>query len=99
MQKIWNRSSYWTHASDVEFDDGLTLDEKISFTGRIKDLMVQLPHNFIQIHQSFIINMSHMNECSYENVKMRGNIILNISQPYRKLVRKHIMDCAWGRND
>ena len=30
VQKIWNRYSYWTHASDVEFDDGLTLDEKIS---------------------------------------------------------------------
>ena len=85
--------------SDNKKVNMVTLDEKISFTGRIKDLMVQLPHNFIQIHQSFIINMSHMNECSYENVKMRGNIILNISQPYRKLVRKHIMDCAWGRND
>ena len=30
VQKIWNRYSFWTHASDVEFDDGSTLEEKIS---------------------------------------------------------------------
>ena len=29
-QKMWNRYSFWTHASDVEFDDGSTLDSKIS---------------------------------------------------------------------
>lgn len=30
VQKIWNRYSFWTHASDVEFDDGSTLEERIS---------------------------------------------------------------------
>ena len=27
-QKAWNRYSFWTHASDVEFDDGTTLASK-----------------------------------------------------------------------
>lgn len=27
--KLWQRISYWTHASDVEFDDGKTAQEKV----------------------------------------------------------------------
>ena len=27
--KLWQRLSYWTKASDVEFDDGKTAEEKI----------------------------------------------------------------------
>lgn len=26
--KLWHRFSFWTHSSDVEFGDGITLDEK-----------------------------------------------------------------------
>lgn len=70
----------------------------ISFTGKIKDLTERLPKNFIQIHQSYIINMDHMYECSYETVRMIGGVQLNISQPYRKQVRKRIMDYAWGQD-
>lgn len=76
----------------------VTPDSTIQFTGKIKDLTGLMPNNFIQIHQSYIINMNHMNECSYELVKMSGGVELNISQPYRKQVRKHIMDYAWGRD-
>ena len=76
----------------------VTADSVISFTGKIKDLTERLPKNFIQIHQSYIINMDHMYECSYETVRMRGGVQLNISQPYRKQVRKHIMDYAWGQD-
>lgn len=77
----------------------VALDNVIQFTGRIKELAGRLPENFIQIHQSYIINMDHMDECSYETVRMRKDTLLNISQPYRKTVRKHIMDYAWGRED
>ena len=77
----------------------VTLDSDIQFTGKIKEIIEQVPECFIQIHQSYIINMDHMNECSYETVRMRGDILLNISQPYRKIVRKHIMDYAWGQKD
>lgn len=76
----------------------VTPNSTIQFTGKIKDLTGLMPNNFIQIHQSYIINMNHMNECSYELVKMSGGVELNISQPYRKQVRKHIMDYAWGRD-
>lgn len=76
----------------------VTADSTIQFTGKLKDLAGIIPGNFIQIHQSYIINLNHMNECSYELVKMNGGVELNISQPYRKQVRKHIMDYAWGQD-
>lgn len=76
----------------------VTADSTIQFTGKIKDLAGTVPGNFIQIHQSYIINMNHMNECSYELVRMNGGAELNISQPYRKQVRKHIMDYAWEQD-
>ncbi|MDE7476401.1 MAG: LytTR family DNA-binding domain-containing protein [Lachnospiraceae bacterium] len=76
----------------------VTSGATIQFTGKIKDLAEIIPENFIQIHQSYIINMNYMNECSYEAVKMNEGTQLNISQPYRKQVRKHIMDYAWGQD-
>lgn len=30
VNSIWKRISYWTAASDVEFEDGLNLEEKVS---------------------------------------------------------------------
>lgn len=66
------------------------------FNGKLKAITSLLPHNFIMIHQSYIINLDYMIEGSYELVKMRGGILLNISQPYRKLVRDRIMQNKWG---
>jgi len=77
----------------------VTKDSTVQFTGKIKDTIVILPECFIQIHQSYIINMNYISECSYETVKMSGGVELNISQPYRKMVRKSIMDYAWGQDD
>lgn len=83
--------------SDNKKINMVTADSTIQFTGKIKDLVGLLPGNFIQIHQSYVINMDHLNECSYELVRMNGGVRLNISQPYRKQVRKQIMDYAWGQ--
>ena len=77
----------------------VTKDSTVQFTGKIKDIIVILPECFIQIHHSYIINMNYISECSYETVKMSGGVELNISQPYRKMVRKSIMDYAWGQDD
>lgn len=77
----------------------VTKDTTVQFTGRIKDIINMLPVGFIQIHQSYIVNMNYISECSYETVKMCGGAELNISQPYRKMVRKAIMDYAWGQDN
>lgn len=75
----------------------ITSEGEEQFNGKLKAIVSMLPHNFIMIHQSYIINLDYMVEASYELVKMRGGILLNISQPYRKMVRERIMQCKWER--
>lgn len=75
----------------------ITNEEKEQFNGKLKAIVQELPHNFVMIHQSYIINLDYIVEASYELVKMRGGILLNISQPYRKAVRERIMQCKWER--
>lgn len=73
-----------------------TPESVIVFNGRLRDLLPQLPAHFIQIHQSYIINLDHMRACTYDSVTMSGEIVLNISQPYRKEVRRQIAEFNWG---
>ena len=74
----------------------VTKDSTVQFTGKIKDIIVILPECFIQIHQSYIINLDHMLSCTYDSVTMSGEVVLNISQPYRKEVRRQIAEFNWG---
>ena len=71
-------------------------DSVITFNGRLKELLPSLPNNFIQIHQSYIINLDHLSECTYDTVTMSGERIFNISQPYRKEVRRQISEFNWS---
>lgn len=83
-------------SSDNKKINIMTPDSVIVFNGRLRDIMPQLPENFIQIHQSYIINLDHMLSCTYESVTMSKEMVLNISQPYRKEVRRQISEFNWG---
>lgn len=72
-------------------------NRNMEFNGKLKDVAKSVPHNFIMIHQSYIINLDYVMECSYEIVKMQDGSLLNISQPYRKAVRNQIMQYKWER--
>lgn len=61
------------------------------FYGKLKSLCSVLPDNFVTIHQSYIINMDYIEECSYEKVKMMNGDLLNISQTYRKRMREKLV--------
>ena len=58
-------------------------------------LYTSIPGNFIQIHQSYLINFDYIEECSYESVKMKNGDTIPISQPYRKSVRKQLAERVW----
>ena len=66
-------------------------NKEIEFYGKLKALKSQLPSNFIQIHQSYIINEDYMVEINYEQVQMSNGAILNISKPYRVEVRNRLL--------
>lgn len=73
-------------------------DKELSFNAKLKEIATRVPHNFVMIHQSYLINLDYVQECSYEIVKMNDGSYLNISQPYRKKVRERIIkNYKWGR--
>lgn len=74
----------------------ITKEGEKQFNGKLKEIVSALPQNFIMIHQSYIINLDYVTEVSYESVKLQGEVVLTISQPYRKLVRGQMMSCQWG---
>ena len=44
-------------------------EEEVQFYGKLKEISKSVPHNFMMIHQSFLINLDYVSECSYELVK------------------------------
>ena len=70
-------------------------DGQKEFNGRLKEIAKKIPGNFIQIHQSYLINFDYIEECSYESVKMKNGDTIPISQPYRKSVRKQLAERVW----
>lgn len=74
----------------------VTSQGTIEFNEKLKNVIATLPHNFLQIHQSFLVNLDYVTECSYEEVKLQVGTRLTISQPYRKTVREALMRNRWG---
>lgn len=60
------------------------------FYGKIIDIKEKLPKEFIQIHQSFIINYFFIKQYAYDYVVLSDNTILSISRPYRAEVKEKI---------
>lgn len=74
-------------------------DGQKEFNGRLKEIAKKIPGNFIQIHQSYLINFDYIEECSYESVKMKNGDTIPISQPYRKSVRKQLAERVWRERE
>lgn len=73
----------------------VSCDKEIQFNGKLKELAKHVPHNFVLIHQSYLINLDYTRACQYETVTLQNGTILNISQPYRKAVREQLMQYKW----
>ncbi len=67
-------------------------NETKSFYGKLSTVEEQI-HNqdFIMIHKSYLINLNHCIEYTYEYVKMSNDEVLTISQNNRKSVREKLM--------
>lgn len=61
------------------------------FYGGIRNLENKLPKEFFPIHQSYIINKTHVVRYTYETVEMDDGTILSISKAYRKQVRERLL--------
>ncbi len=65
--------------------------QRRKLNGRLKEIAARVPHNFILIHQSYLINIDYVRKCSSEWVEMKNGALLSVSQPYRQSVRERIM--------
>lgn len=72
-------------------------NEEIQFNGKLKEIANIVPHNFCMIHQSYLVNLDFVAECSYEWMKMQNGALLNISLPYRKTVRNQMIQREWEK--
>lgn len=61
------------------------------FYGKLKTVFESLPEQFFMIHQSYLINLEHVSEYSYEAVRMDNGDVLTISKPYRKDMRRKVL--------
>lgn len=71
-----------------------------SFYGKLSIVEEQINNqDFIMIHKSYLINLNHCVEYTYEYVKMSNQEILTISQNNRKSVREKLMHRKQVYND
>lgn len=66
VNSIWKRLSYWTAASDVEFEDGQNLEDKIDdvqseLTDSISQVSDSLDQTKTEINNSITNNMNNVN--------------------------------------
>ena len=69
----------------------VTLGAEKEFYGGIRDLEKKLPREFFTIHQSYVINKTHVVRYTYEMVEMDNGTMLSISKAYRKQVRERLL--------
>lgn len=64
--KLWQRISFWTKASDVEFDDGSTAETKMGAINGITDSLVSTSSNIAASAKALSQLNNKLNGCSLE---------------------------------
>ena len=61
------------------------------FYGKLKEIQKDLSEDFLEIHQSYLINRERVQRYTYEAVEMENGDILSISQNKRKHIREVLL--------
>ena len=64
---------------------------KEEYYGKLNEISMQLPKEFLRIHSSFLVNTEWIASYSYEQIVLENGEILNVSQKYRSEVRRFLM--------
>lgn len=80
VNKIWKRVSYWTHASDVEFDDGTNLvdkmdDFKTEVDNTIDDFKDETEQAMQELEDSLIQITLNGNDLATLSFELEGNVL------------------------
>lgn len=64
-----------------------------SFYGKLNEVEKQCPeHLFLRIHNSYLVNVRHIEEIAYEWVKLINGEVLDISRPKRAEIRRKLLE-------
>ena len=66
--KLWQRISFWTKASDVEFDDGSTAETKMGAINGITDSLASTSSNIAASAKALSQLNNKLNGCSLEQI-------------------------------
>jgi DNA-binding LytR/AlgR family response regulator len=67
-----------------------TTERRVMSLMNLKDLATRLAgHQFLRVHQSYIVNTTHLRRCSTEEVEI-GDEILPVSQSYRYILKAYL---------
>lgn len=67
------------------------VEKEIEFYGKLKNIQRDLSLEFLQIHQSYIVNTSFVSRYRYEQVELMDGTVIPISKSYRKPVRSKML--------
>lgn len=78
-----------------------TVNDDLVMVGRLGDIKQswELPENFIQVHQSFLVNYEYVQRFGYQQMLLDNGTVIPISLPYRKKVQEQIMKLTAARRD
>ena len=74
------------------------INESYEFYGKLSDLSeMRILKNFLMIHKSFYVNISHISEYNYKSLTIDDDKTLPISQPNRTEVRRALLKNSANR--
>ena len=76
----------------------ITTKGSVTINGKLKEIAQSLPKNFIQIHQSHVINMDYIDKCSHTIINLKGEKeSLSISRAYKAIVNECLLEYKLGK--
>lgn len=71
----------------------ITRQNTRTFYGKLNEVEKQCPeHLFLRIHNSYLVNIRHIEEITYEWVKLINGTVLDISRPKRVEIRRKLLE-------
>lgn len=67
-------------------------DETLQFYGKMDAVKSQLKSSdFLRVHKSYLVNVIHVMEYSYEWMKMKNGVVIPISKSNRACIRQELL--------
>ncbi len=72
--------------SDDHYLSLFTTGKREFVRGKIREILKELPPNFIQCHRSYIVNTNYIQSISARHIHLKNNTYIPVSRTYRKRV-------------